>query len=251
MKKLFTIAFLFIAVISKAQLQPFMAIYPSAAVSSPKVAKIDFRSTGTSTGLTNWNTMAGDPGTAVVSVSNLIDTTGANTGWSVTSKATANWVKYTGCSCSSNNSVTGITGGTAMPGASTQSYQSIWFTTGTVTPVRFDATKWQLEIGGLDNSKTYTIGVSGSVGQLGFDARNFSLTAIGASTVGPVEIDGGPGGGAGFTTVGSASYGEVTVQPSGGIIKIFLNSMSTGGTAGGSPTGSDIVILANARIKQN
>lgn len=216
--------------------------------SSIKVAKIDFRASGTSTGLTNWNTMAGNPNTAIITNANLIDTTGANTGWTCSTVNINNWGATGGVT--SNNSVLGITGGTAMSGASAQSYQSIIFNTGTISPARYDVTKWQFEIGGLDNSKTYTITVCGSEGHLGFDNRNYSIRAAGATTTSEVEIDGGFGGGGGYATVDAVSSGSVTLQPSGGIIKVWLNTMSTSGTLGGSPTGSDLAVVCNMRIAE-
>jgi hypothetical protein len=216
--------------------------------SGTKVAKIDFRGSGTSTGLTNWNTAAGSPATAVVTISNLIDTTGASTGWSFSSNATNAWSPYSGTS--SNNAVSGITGGTAMSGASTQSYQSIWYNYGTISPARYDATKWQFQLSGLNDTKTYTITICGSEGTLGFDNRNFSLIASGATTTSAVEIDGGLGGGTGYTSVDAVSSGSVTLSPSGGVIKIWLNSMSTSGTLGGSATGSDLATSCNMRIAE-
>ncbi len=242
MRLLFIISTLF-SLVANAQVIPFMALYPSA--SAPKVAKVDFRLSGTSTGLTNWNTMAGDPSTGVRSVANMIDTTGASTGWSISSVATANWKPYAGCSCAANNSVQGLTGGSAMPGASTASYQSIWFQANQSSPATYDVTKWQLQIGGLNDSKTYDILIAGNGGTLGFDGRYFVIRATGATSSSTVEIDGGPGGGGGFTTVGTASSGVLTLQPSGGIIKIWINTQ-TGGT---SP--SDLASIANMRIKEN
>lgn len=210
--------------------------------SSVIVAKIDFRASGTSTGLTNWNTLAGNPSTAVLSIANMIDTTGASTGWSFSSNATNAWSAYSGSA--SNNAVAGITGGTAMPGASTQSYQSIMYNYGTISPARYDATKWQFQIGGLDNTKTYTIRICGSEGTLGFDNRYYVIRAVGGTSSSVVEIDGGPGGGGGFTTVDT--YGEISCTPSGGVIKIWLNSEASG--AGGS---SDLATICSMRITQN
>ena len=243
MKKLLIILF-FISSVAHGQIVFGVNTNP-AVVSAPKVAKIDFRASGTSTGLTNWNTMAGNPGSSVLTISNLIDTTGSNTGWSITTKSTSNWINYSGCTCSSNNSVNGITGGSAMPGGSTQSYQSIIFNYGTITPARYDATKWQFEIGGLDNSKTYKILICGSEGTLGFDNQYYSVRITGATTDGPYEVDGGPGSGGGYTTVGTISSKEMSVQPSGGIIKVWLNTQS-GGTSS-----SDLAVICSMRITQN
>lgn len=138
--------------------------------SIPRVASIDFRASGTSSGVTNMNTAAGDPVVLdSIVIANLIDSTGASTGWRFVAKK-VNWSGYSGASA--NNAIAGITGGSALsPGFATACYQSGWYQYygGTNNSSLYDNTKPQFEITGLNPSKTYEFTFAGADGTYAFD----------------------------------------------------------------------------------
>ncbi len=181
--------------------------------------RIDTRASGTSSA-TGYNYLTGAPHSSVLSISNLNDITGAATGVSISTISTSNWVAYSGCSCSNNDATTGVTGGTYLgTGANNAVYQSIFFTYGTVTPARYDATKPQLRISGLNPSTTYTIKLCGGDGTLGFTCK-WAAKAAGATTTSTTEVDGD------ITNITTGA--TLTLQPDGsGNIDIWINSSTT------------------------
>jgi len=217
---------------------------PNATASTPDTVevRIDFRLSGTSSSVTGtWNTAAGQPTSAVVSISNLVDKNNTATGWGFTTIATGNWIAYSGGSA--NNAVSGITGGTSLSGASAGVYQSIWYNYGTITPARYDATKPQFKLTGLNTSKTYSIQVAGSKGTLGFDSRNMIWQVTGATTPATQELDGGTSGSNITNVTTSLTF---TVQPNGsGEISIWMNTM-----ASGTQGSSDLAEVCAMIIKQ-
>jgi hypothetical protein len=182
--------------------------------------RVDMRGAGTSSGTTGYNTLAGSPHSSVLTISNLNDITGTATGIGLTTVATANWSAYSGCSCSNNDAVSGITAGNYLgTGGSTEVYSSIIFNYGTVSPARYDATKPQFRLSGLDPATTYTIKITGGDGSLGF-AANWVSRVVGGTSPSLAEVNGNVTN----VTVGAT----FTLQPDGsGNIDIWFNSSTT------------------------
>jgi hypothetical protein len=204
-----TIALLLFFLASKCQVIPFMGLIPTASSGS---LTIQFRATTTSPATGVDHVMFGDPAISAVSYT---DPTYSIT---VSSIATANWNAYSGCSCTSNDAVTGATGGSYVSGVGNSAYESIWFNYGPTT-ANFDATKPQFQITGLNTATTYTIKMTGQDGTLGFDANPMRFVVAGATTPSSQDVNG---------DVTSQSNGaSFTLQPDGtGKIKVWLNSVS-------------------------
>ncbi|OYW19980.1 MAG: hypothetical protein B7Z54_02400 [Sphingobacteriales bacterium 12-47-4] len=189
------------------------------AASLPRVASIDFRASGTSSGVTNMNTAAGDPVVLdSIVIANLIDSTGASTGWRFVAKK-VNWSGYSGAAA--NNAISGITAGSALsPGFALQSYQSGWYQYygGTNNSSLYDNTKPQFEITGLDPAKTYEITFAGSDGTYGFDNSPTRFRVEGATQPAYQDLNGD------VTNV--TTNVKIQVQPdSGGKIKGWVNAV--------------------------
>lgn len=237
-----TLLLLFISFVASSQTRFFMRKASPAAWTE---IRIDTRASGTSSAST-YNMLAGDPDVTIVSLSNLNDINGTATGVGISTIDPANWSGFGGSAA--NNSVAGVTGGSVFTGANASVYQSIHYNYGTTSPARYDITKAQYKLTGLIAGRTYAIDVAGVVGTYGFDGRNAAFIATGSTTTTAVELDCGPGGGSGLTTV--ATYQTMTLSPnSSGEIYIYMNSMSTGGTLNGSPVGSDIAVCAAIIVK--
>ncbi|MBN8668774.1 MAG: fibronectin type III domain-containing protein [Chitinophagales bacterium] len=209
--------------------------------------KIDFRASGTSSGLSGgtWNTFAGQPRAAVVTLTNLKDTNNVSTNWNLTTIDTANWRDFSGCCGSANNNVDGTINGSVIVGASTASYESIMFTHGTTQPARYDAAKPQFRLYNLP-SGTYEITLTGSQGQFGFDARNMEYRVVGATSPAALQLDGGAPG-VTNTTLPASHKVVFTVEPNATTNDIFIwmNSASSG--ANGS---SEIALICMAKIRK-
>lgn len=222
----------------------FMPIAPSTPSTGWEV-RIDMRLSGTS-GAATYNTLAGQPHLAVLSISDLTDITGALTGSSISTISTANWQEYTSGNSSANNSVAGITGGTFFTGANASVYQAMHFQQGAVSPARYNVNFPQYLIAGLTPGASYTIMISGSEGTLGFDARNMSYRVAGATSEAEQEQDGGPGG-AGGAVLSITTGRTFTLNASGaGEIRVWANTMASGG--GGT---SDLVCVQAIIIIKN
>lgn len=197
---------------------PYKLISNTPTISGVEI-RIDMRGAGTSSA-TGYNYLTGSPHSSVLSIANLNDTLGASTGVSISTISTSNWSAYSGCSCSVNDAVTGITGGSYLGnGANAAVYQSIFFTYGTVAPARYSADFPQFRLSGLDPSSTYTIKLCGGDGSLGFTAK-WSTRALGATLTSEVEVDGD------VTNITTGA--TLVLQPSvAGVIDIYFNSSTT------------------------
>lgn len=204
-----------------------MAFHSSnlSAAAPPSVAKriyINFSATDLNLN-SKWNDAFGNPDGAVITIANLIDTTGASTGIGFTSISTANWNGYSG-NASSDNYNASITG-TFYPASATTPtyYRSNWWQYGTASPATYNASLPQMRLTGLNTAKQYTIymtTVEIPVGQ-GFDDRGIFRVA-GLTTPSAVSID-----------------GDVSTQPSGatftvlpkvdGTIDIWMNVDNSAG----------------------
>lgn len=227
MKKLLTI--LLLINVAHAQLSPFMPVFPSAAPVTHDSITIQFRSTNTTpaTGVTA--VMYGNPHSAVLTYTN------ATYGITVSTVSTANWASYSGCSCSSVDAIGGATGGTYFPGVGNSAYTGDIFTYGP-TVSNYNASKWQLEITGLNPSTTYTIGLTGMDGTQGFDGNPFRFRVSGATSPAYQDVNGdvtNQTGGATFTLQSDAT----------GKIKCWGNSVS------GEANNSDYCAFSILKIK--
>ena len=178
---------------------------------------LNFSKTNLSLG-TKWNNVFGTPNLAVVTVANLTDTTGAATGIGFTTIATGNWLAYS--SNTSTDDYNASVTGTWYPASNTipSFYRSNWWNYGTAQPGRYQSTKPQMRLTGLNPAKLYTIYISTAElppGQ-GFDDKGV-FRVVGLTSPAAVEIDG---------DVASQNAGATfALQPKvGGTIDIFCNT---------------------------
>jgi hypothetical protein len=190
------------------------------------------------------NNAFGIPSNAIVTVNNLTDRLGKVTPFSVTSIATVNWSPYSN-GASSDDTAKGITGGSYLssltPTLPVSMYQSIWFqhaSSSTQPPASYDATKPQLRISGLNPSRTYTIKLTGSEGNLTF-TNELRVRMVGATS--PTSQD---YSGQNITSLdGGVTF---TLAPdSSGKIDIWMNIITGSGGAGAVCCVCGITIIEN------
>ena len=153
--------------------------------------RLNFRCTTAS--VTGYNTLfsASGPHLAVISGTDLNDFNGNKTQVGVTTISTANWSGFGGCSCSCNDAVPGITGGTYLTGATTGVYSSIIFNYGGASPATYDAAKPQFRISKLDPAIEYEIKITGADGTLsGFDSNPSTYRVVGETSPASQQING-------------------------------------------------------------
>jgi len=227
------ILFLLIPFIARTQIIRANPFYKKRVTSGWTQINIDFRATSTT--ITKWNVLSGDPGTSVISDTDLEDTFGVSTGVGITSIATANWITTTGSN--SNDAVTGVTGGNyfgSNPPASV--YQSIWYNNATVTPARFDTTKPQIRLSGLDPAKAYEIIMCGGDGTLGFDANPSRFKIVGLTSPGNIDVDGD------ITNITTGATFTIIQPKADGTFDIWFNTVA-------SPN-SDLICVAGIIIRE-
>ena len=176
--------------------------------------------------VTKYNDFFGAPAASVLSISNLVDTAGTSTGIGISTVATANWVPYGGVPAnSSNDAVAGIGTGTFYPGSSAtlQVYASNFYQYGNLQPGRFDTTKWQFALTGMDPAKTYQVLITTVDGTFGFYDKGV-FRVIGLTSPTAIEVDG--------DVVNQATGASFILQPKAdGTMRIYANTSST--AAGG------------------
>jgi len=195
--------------------------------------RVDMRQSGTS-GASNYNTLAGNPHISLLTISDLLDITGATTGISINSVATANWGNFSGLT--SNNAVPGITGGTFLDGANAALYQSIHYNYGTTQPARYDVTRPQYRISGLIPNKTYRILITGSQGTFTFLCSTMEFRVQGSSLTSQTLNGGHP------TSITNITVGLTfdVESDSSGEFTIWMNSA----------TSQELAVICGLIIKQ-
>jgi hypothetical protein len=146
---------------------------------------INFSSTNFT--VSKYNAVYGTPTTGVATFMNLKDTAGVTTAIGITSISTSNWLGYSGYS--SNDNVSQIGQGSFFPGSSAtqQVYGSNWYQYS--AGARYDVSKPQLRISGLNPAKTYQLVMTSTDGTLGFDNKAVFHVA-GLTNPSPIEVAG-------------------------------------------------------------
>jgi hypothetical protein len=195
---------------------------------------IDFAKTDLNAGA-KWNDVFGTPNLAIVAVADLLDTAGASTGIGFTTIATANWNAYGGNTSVDMYNVS--MDGTYYPTATTAAmWQSVWWNYGSAQPGRYDVTKPQMKLTGLNPASTYTVYMTTEELCCGggfTDKGVFRIVGLTSPTA--IEVDGDlavqPGG---------ATF---TLQPTaGGELSIWVNTSTT--------NLGDLVVIPMLMIKE-
>lgn len=180
--------------------------------------RINFATTSQS--VSSYNNMSGNPHSAVISNSALVDYKGTTTAVGLTTIGTANWFPYSGVS--SNNPCCSITGapfyGTSANTAAVGG--SNFFNYGATGVARYTVGFPQFRITGLKTTSTYEIKITNIDGNLGFNALGlFRAVGLTSSTV--IAVDG---------NVLSQTVGATfNLQPKvDGTIEIWANTNPTG-----------------------
>jgi hypothetical protein len=221
MRKIILFLLLLIASRAGAQVIPFMIKYPSTSTGS---VTVQFRATTASPTTGVDAVMFGAPHTAVVSYTNT------TYGVTISSVATANWSSYSGCTCTSQDAISGSTGGSYISGVGSSAYSSGWFNYG-ATVANFNSSKDQFEITGLPN-QPITLQMTGHDGTLGFDDNPIRFKATGGTVVTGGNNSTGQVAGVNQVDVNgdvaSQSDGaKIILYPDGtGKIKLYVNTVS-------------------------
>lgn len=214
MRKLLLIVTILFSLVSDGQTPLHKLIRKKVTTSSVIEARVHFSLGAYS--VSTYNNLTGNPHSSIRSMS-LNDITGAATGWSITTIATANWGQFSGTTAT--DGIAGVTGGTFLDGATIVVYQNSMFNYGTTSPATYDAAKPQLRITGLDISKDYTVKITGCDGTYTFDCTNMRYTIVGATSPASQDV-----GGDVTNVTNGATF---TLKPDGsGQLTIWCNSIS-------------------------
>lgn len=220
MKKLFFLLFVVCSLSAQSQIIVNASpVYRPFAVAAASKDTIRINLSTTDQNVSTFNDMFGAPANAVVTIANLVNISGNSTGVAITTIATANWLPYGGNPInSSNDPCCTITGasyyGTEANNATVAG--SNFYNYGTVTPGRYDATKAQFRISGLNTAKTYEIKLTVLDGNLGFTCKAI-IRVVGATSPTAIEVSG--------DVTSQSSGATFTLQPDGsGNIDIWVNT---------------------------